>query len=363
MQRSLLSALAAAAVVFAAPALLLYAHSDVGGWSGFLERLITSAPVAFSAAAFAYVVILGVTGNECWLRVAVAGLLCLCLPFGTVYLAQGLLFGLGESDAGPIIYGIVVAVLSLPTAIAHVAVLSKRKWRILEFLAYPATAILALAIPPVGQSSWFVDATLFALWPKTFAATPFALLAAFTAAGASLRPIALAGVIALVPLYALKAAIDWQGGHGWRAAIWPARVQTEFIGAQDRFAATNQAYRAIAAGEPVCIGAHRYRFKSAKNMGQGPSTLRTPGCLTFVHIDVSAEALDIAAVANGDVRVIIGVSRSPQQRATNPLAINEGDLIVSMLLPRGSSARSEQHELLRDKLRQYIRSAQLPPAS
>jgi hypothetical protein len=337
-------------------------------WSSIVEQWIFSAPMALSASAFAYVAILGFTRTErSWARVTVAALLCLCMPVVTLFVASPFLFGIGESNPRSIIWAIVAVVLSLPTATAQVAILPNRKRAGFEFLAYPVTAVLALAIPPTSGHPWssMADVSLFALWPKTLAAAPFAGLAAIAASGASFRQLGFALVAVLAPLYVLKGVTEWSHGLGWRAAIWPAAVRSRFIGADDRLAAWKQAHEGISAGEPVCIGDHWYRFENVTVNGRGSSTSQRPGCLTNVALATTADALGIASVISGRVNVLLFVPRTaPENELTRTkLTIAEGDLIVRLLPPRDAHVPAKQLAFVRSKLRQFIRDARLkaPP--
>lgn len=351
--------------VFAAPALMLYAHSDAGQWSSPVEHWLFSPPIALSTSAFAYVVIVGFARRAAsWSWVTMAALVCLGLPIATIFVALPFLFGLGESNAGPITLGVVAAVLTLPTAAAEAALFRNGNRPFLEFLAFPVTAVLAIAIPAAsGQPSPTQDAYLFALWPKIFAATPFALLAAAASFGATLRTLSLAFIIILAPLYIAKGAIDWSHGRGWRAVVWPARVATDFIGLEDRRRGQKKATMALVAGEPVCIGQHHYRFSNVKVLAHWTNA-RRPECLSFVQFELSAEALDIAAAVNGKVQVTvsdIGSTRSVSE--SSPLAIETDDVRVKFFFPQVSRVPAGQHAFVREKLGQFIRLARVPGSS
>jgi hypothetical protein len=363
----------AAVTVIIGPAVLVYGRSDLGPWTPWSENVLLSVPFAFHAfAAFCYVVATGLTrADASTLRTTIAAVGCLLIPFATLALSLPLLFAIGESSNDPAV-AIVCAVLALPTATFQVLVTRRRiAVSIVEFLSHPfATggAVLVSGVLSLPPEQGIAD-RIFQAWPILLALAPFVALAVVGASAVPLRRLALACVVAAIPIYAAMTILDIKSGRGVEAALWPARVWSDFISDSEHFALV-RAVTTIRPNVPVRIGEHWYRFERPGIPYAWPGDVRRPDRIVFVQLDIPADDLDLPEMRiTGDhVQLNIatpslsfGNSGQPPEeleRSGTFVAIADRDLIVYIVAPRNRDIdRSE----VREKLRRFIRNARVEP--
>lgn len=352
--------------------MLVYGRSDLGPWSPWSESVLLSAPVAFYAfAAFGYVLATGVTRADASMpRTATAAVGCLVIPFVTFKLSLPLLFAIGENGsylAGGIAFG----VLALPTAAFQVLVTRRGiTVSLLEFFSYVCATAGTFLVRwilswPLGDP----DADrIFGDWPFLLTLAPFVALAASQATVVPSWRSAWACLLAAIPIYSAMAILDIKDRRGVEAALWPARVWSDFISTNEQLALA-EAVTTIRPGIPVRIGEHWYRFEHSKVAVAWPPPLlvRRPDRIIFLQLDVPADDVDLTEMRIIDdyVQLDITTASLPSRLSADELerggtyvAISDLDLIVSVVAPRN---RDIDRTIVRNKLRQFIQNARVEP--
>ena len=351
----------------------MYGRSDLGPWTPWSESVLLSIPFAFQAsAAFGYVVTTGVTrADASTLRTAIAAAGCLLIPFVTLWLSLPLLFAVGE-NGNDLAAGISFGVLALPTAAFQVLVTRRRiAVSILEFLSHPCTTGGAILVTwvlsqPLGDP---IADRIFGGWPILLALAPFVALAVVGATAVPLRRLASACVLAAIPIYSGMTILDIKDGRGAAAALWPARVWSEFI-SDDEHLALVKAVTTIRLGVPARIGEHWYRFERPGVLIAWPSNVRRPDRIVFLQLDIPADDLDLPEMRISSDQVQLNIAtaslpfgnsgQSPEEleRGGTYVAIADRDLVVYIVAPRN---RDIDRTDVREKLRRFIRNARAEP--
>jgi hypothetical protein len=236
---------------------------------------------------------------------------------------------------------------------------------VIEFLAYlavPCGAILLSAAFVTdsrcgGLPQYQIG--MFQSWPILFATMPLVLLAMREAAPTSAGRVILAAAMALAPLYVTKAALDFHRTGNWIAALWPARVWTEFIGAQER----NALFKKVATiypGVPAQIGEHWYQFQRIKFQNPMWGSERRPDRITAIQLSIPADDLDLRdlIIIGQEIQLNIGTLGRREPFAGSPSTVQAtfADLTITVILPRG---REFDHEDVRRKLVRFMQNARV----
>ena len=366
----------AAVTVIIGPVLLVYGRSDLGPWAPWSENALLSVPFAFHAfAAFGYVVATGVTrADASMLRTIIAAAGCLLIPFATQALSLPLLFAIGE-NGNNLDFGVACSVLALPTAAFQVLVTRRRiAVSMLEFLSHPCAtggAFLiswALSLPP---KEGLADG-IFQGWPILLALAPFVALATVGATAVALWQVVSACVLAAIPIYSSMTILDVRDSRGAEAALWPARVWSDFISVDEHLALI-RAVTTIRPAVPVRIGEHWYRFEHPGISNAWPSRVHRPDRITFLQLDIPAEDLELPEmrVTDDHVQLNIATALAPLgdskpsleeseelERGGTYVAIADRDVVVYVVAPRN---RDIDRIEVREKLRRFIQNARVEP--
>jgi hypothetical protein len=358
--------LAAAIVVVAGPALLIYATADdrpSGLWTWLLGGNGVPWPTNFqAAAAFGYALAIGVVNAQYGLlRTLAAAIGCFVLPI--LGFPLFLFFNYGTTPWWwP---ASVMAVLALPTALFQIWVLRDRhSARFLQVLAHLIAATgLLLAASWLGSD----NRQLYQMMPALLVLIPFVALAM---RGATPQPswrFALACMLGLLPIYAAKTAFEARAETVERAASWPVRVHREYKRPAEHRELVKKV-TTIRPGVPVRIGEHWYRFERFRSQNPRPNAGRRPDRITWLQIRIPAEDLDLHGISYDDHvqlniivdaddeitrKMIAAIEKSPQY-----VSLREGDLHIRVVVRRDSPV---DHNTVREKIRRFIQKARVDP--
>lgn len=184
--------------------------------------------------------------------------------------------------------------------------------------------------------------------------------------------LASACVLATIPIYFGMTILDIKDGRGAEAALWPARVWSDFISVDD-YLALVKAVTTIRPGVPVRIGEDWYRFERPRvlNAWPPPSRVRRPDSITSLQLDIPADDLDLPEMRiNSDyveidieTRLMFGHGkRSPEDMEIGGtyVAISDRDLLVYVVVPHN---RDIDRTEVRTKLRRFIQNARVDPTA
>ena len=364
------SRLAAAGIVFAGPALLIYARSDLGPWSHASEKVFLSVPIGlFACAALGYAIVAGLIGDDLKPRqITVAALGSLVIPYLTLVAAVPILFGLGEACV-PKAAAVVLLLLAIPTAVFQAAVLPRPSLRLFVIVA----ALFVSGGQPLVHSFYFTEGNcgvplayptrIFGDAHELLWVIPYAALAFFIAKPVPPIRFSLALVCVLTPVYLFKASAELAHGDFLRAVIWPVRVSTDFVSWPERMEKRKENAARITAGQPVQIGEHWYRFNSVSSPNLSLDRSRDPDRIQFLQIGVPPRELDLdRTISPGRNTVLsIGVARrSTEQVEQSPgyVAARHADLSVHTGFHRGENF---DHVDVRSKLQRFMEKSQIAP--
>lgn len=361
------SRVAAAALVLAGPALLVYGRSDLGPWSSLADNLLWSVPWAFFAlAAAGYAAAKGLLGEAPSLpRTLIAILSALVVAPGLPAIFWPILFGLGEACN---VWGTTVflTLMTAPAAALQTVILrTSTSKSVTEFFAYLAVSAGAIVLGAAfvtgsqcGGLPQYPNA-MFESWPILFATMPLVLLAMREAGQASAGRLILAAVMALAPLYVTKAVLDFHQTGNWTAALWPATVWTDFIGSEERYALFRKV-ATIYPGVPAQIGEHWYQFRRLKFQNPIWGNERRPDRITAIQLSVPADDLDLRdlIIIDDEIQLNIGTRRRGEPFAGSPSTVQAkfADLTITVILPQG---RQFDHEDVRRKIVRFMQGAQV----
>jgi hypothetical protein len=361
------SRLAAAVLVLAGPVLFVYGRSDIGPWSSIRENLLWSVPWAFFASAAAgYAVVKGLLGKTPALPRTLLAILCVFVALPILFgIFLPLLFGLGVA-CNVWAAAVILPLMTAPAAALQVFILRSRTSRpVIEFFAYLAVScgaiLLGAAFVPGARCgdlpNYQID--MFQSWPILFATIPLAILAMREAAPVSAGRLILAAALALSPLYLTKAALDLHRTGNWNAALWPANVWTDFIGAHERNALFKKV-TTIYPGVPVRIGEHWYQFQNIGFQNPMRGNERRPDRINAIQLDIPADDLDLRdlIITGQHIQLNIGTLHPGQSVTDSPSTVQTAftDLTISVVLPRG---REIDREDVRRKLLRFMQNAQV----
>lgn len=355
--------LAAAFTVIVGPALLIYAAADIGPGSGWIGRNGWPWPSGFqAAAAFGYTLAIGLLGAQYGvLRTLTAAIGCIVLPFATGVLGSVLLFGVTPSSWASAAW---VSLFALPTALFQVLVLRNRySVRFLEILAHViATGGVMIIMSLFYQRS---SQGLFSAWPALLTALPFVALATWRLGPQVPWRFGLSCLLALLPVYTVKTAIDARSEPIAWAATWPVRLYSEYISPAERDAIIKQV-TAIRPSVPVRIGEHWYRFERIGfRASVRANNIWRPDRILSVQLDIPVADIDLREIAFRDhvqLNIIAVTDGRPAQTTEwiekfgTQVAIRDRDLLISVVVPRKSNI---DREAVRDKIRRFIENSRV----
>ena len=346
MSRSIhFSGLAAAAIVFAGPALVVLAKSDQGPWTSLPERFIFSTPLAiFVSAAFSYAVATSLFGSSRnWKQVVTGALGSIFIPYLTSFLTWGIFFGLGEANAY-FAAGVLFVLLTLPTAAFQATVLEDGRTRLLVFAAAAFAALAAVTIYawPLdgwnsGQRTLSYPIRLFGDAPYLIAVVPYAAIAYFKARPLPLSRFGLVLACVLAPIYLFKALAEIPSSNPFRALMWPIFTITEFVSWPERIEIRKDVEARLRNGVPVQIGEQWYRFKSVHSVNLTINRSRDPHRIDRMQITVHPRDIgleQLAAARHNEILNIGTADRWPLELGPWRVGEKYDDLFISVNLMR-----------------------------
>jgi hypothetical protein len=324
---SLLKArLIAVAAMIAVPAALALARSDTGTWTSLAEQQFLSIPFGYFAfACTSFAIILGLaSGVYSVLRTLAVAAVCAGLAYATPIVAWPILFALGEG-CEPVLAALFLMILAIPAGLAQALLLpcreTSRRWQVLAH-ALVMCGVCLLVLPlrntHCGIASK-VQFDFFQNWPIIFAVAPYVALLTRERLAAQSWRLAAIFILAIAPLYATKAMLDYHAGFGRLAAVWPVRVWKDFAGFDEREQRRKQLVK-ILPNVPSRIGENIYKFARFESQWDMPvanpprQSDRISGTILLVPIE-DLGLPELVSPANPTTITLFIVSDGRQQGA------------------------------------------------
>ena len=229
-------AIALLAIVFAGPALQVYAASDHRSYAFPYEPLalvILRSPLSFlPCAILSYFLAIKTARNDRVGRLGWLGLLCALILGGALaMLGEMVATGLAHaSSADRIFYTYIWISIALVSGVAlHWLLQTEVSWR-LEAPAHAVAIVLpAFLLSALASGPRSASMQLFGAWPALLALVPYALIVLRnSSASMSLVRGLLFFALAMAPIYTVMAFFEYMQARG-PALLWPLREAREFM--------------------------------------------------------------------------------------------------------------------------------------
>jgi len=319
--------LIAAAAMIAVATALVCARSDFGTWTSLAEQRLLSLPFGYFAfACSSFAIILGLaSGVYSVIRTLAVAAVCASLAYAAPVVAWPVLFGLGEG-CQPVLATLVLMILAIPAGLAQALLLpcrqTGRPWQVLAHTLVMCGVCL-LVLPLRGTHCGIaskVQFEFFQTWPIIFAVAPYVTLLVQERLAAPTWRLIASFILAVAPVYATKAILDYHAGFGGIAAVWPVRVWKDFAGFDERERRRKQLVT-ILPNVPSRIGESTYRFRRFESQWDMPVAYpprqsdRISGTILLVPVE-DLGLSELVSPANHKTITLFIVSDGRQQTAS-----------------------------------------------